>query len=77
MTEDEVLDLVADTLNMDREQLGDDMEYDHTEWDSVDVMTLLGVFRREGVVVVIPDHWRAIHTLGGILGLFREQDRLN
>jgi hypothetical protein len=76
MTEAEVLALVADTLNMDPDELGTDLDTDHTEWDSVDVMALLGVLQRAGVPAKLPDDWRAIHSLGGILGLFRAANLL-
>jgi acyl carrier protein len=77
MTTNEVLELIADTINVSAEELRtEETGADHLEWDSLDIMALLARLQKSGVSVVIPDDLSALHSVDGILELFRASGKL-
>lgn len=75
MTQEQIITMMANTLNMAEGDLIDDMDRDHDEWDSLDMVGLLAAISRAGIIVPPMDVPR-IRTVTGVIDIFRQAGKL-
>jgi acyl carrier protein len=76
LTEDQIVQLVADALDVPTDWLTDDgLESEHPEWDSLDMVKLLLALRQEGIIVEV-ENVATLRSVAGIIGVFHDAGRL-
>lgn len=75
MTEDEVIQIIADALDTPRSQLNAGTKAaDVSEWDSMGVLSILASLDREGIKCEI-DNTESLQSISGVLKICRSAGR--